>query len=67
VLARVSRLLAEGSVVTCTGRTLAMPSASILLHGDTPGAVALAQAIRAAVTASGVRVVPLSRRRAFAT
>jgi UPF0271 protein len=67
VLARISRLLAEGTVITQTGRTLAMPSAAILLHGDTQGAVALARAIRATVTASGARIVPLSRQPAFAT
>jgi UPF0271 protein len=66
VLARISRLLADGSVVTCTGRTLAMPSAAILLHGDTPGAVALAQAIRATAVASGARIVPLTRQHGLA-
>ena len=60
-LSLLPQLLAEGSVVTCTGRTLAMPSASILLHGDTPGAVALAQAIRAAVTDLGMTIRPSCR------
>ena len=61
VLARVQRLLIEGTVVTHSGKQLAMPARSILLHGDTPGAVALAQTIRDAITAAGGRIVPISR------
>ena len=34
---------------------------SILVHGDTPGAVALARAIRREIEAAGGRVVPVSR------
>ena len=34
---------------------------SILLHGDTPGAVALAKMVRNAIERDGGRVVPLSR------
>ena len=34
---------------------------SILLHGDTPGAVALARTVRRAIEGAGGRVVPVSR------
>jgi UPF0271 protein len=34
---------------------------SILLHGDTPGAVALGRALRARVEAAGWTVTPVSR------
>jgi len=61
VLERVRRLLADGTVITYSGRTLAMSARSILLHGDTPGAVALARAIRSEIIASGSRIVPISR------
>ncbi len=61
VMERVGRLLAEGTVTTYSGSMLAMPSASILLHGDTAGAVTLARGIRAAVEAAGAVVTPLSR------
>jgi UPF0271 protein len=61
VLARVRRLLAEGCVVTHSGRTLAMRPRSILLHGDTPGAVALARTVRREIEAGGGRIVPISR------
>ena len=64
VLARVRRLLDEGSVVTHSGKTLAMRAHSILLHGDTPGAVALAATLRREIEAGGGRIVPISRQRA---
>jgi len=61
VPARVRRLLDGGTVVTCSGKTLAMPARSILLHGDTPGAVALARTIRREIEAGGGRIVPISK------
>jgi UPF0271 protein len=61
VLDRVRRLLATGEVVTYSGRAIPMPVSSILLHGDTSGAVTLARTVRAEIEASGARIVPLSR------
>jgi UPF0271 protein len=61
VLTRVRRLLSAGEVVTYSGRAIPMPVSSILLHGDTPGAVALARTVRTEIEASGARIVPLSR------
>jgi UPF0271 protein len=60
VLARVRQLLQLGTVTTYSGATLAMRARSILLHGDTPGAVELARTIRAEIERSGGRVVPIS-------
>jgi UPF0271 protein len=64
VLARVRRLLRDGTILTYSGKALAMPVRSILVHGDTPGAVALAHTIRREVEASGGRIVPISRQMA---
>ncbi len=61
VLARVRRLLQDGTILTHSGKPLAMPVRSILVHGDTPGAVALAHTIRREVEASGGRIVPISQ------
>jgi UPF0271 protein len=61
VLDRVSRLLEEGVVETVEGDLLPLRPESILVHGDTPGAVALARAIRARVEAAGWTVTPLPR------
>lgn len=61
VLARVRRLLAEGTVLTHDGQVIEARPRSILVHGDTPGALALARAIRQAVHDAGGRIVPISR------
>ena len=61
VLARVRRLLDDGTILSYSGKALAMPARSILVHGDTPGAVALAQTIRREIEAGGGRIVPISR------
>lgn len=63
VLARVRQLLEEGTVTSSTGRKIPMRVHSILLHGDTPGAVELARAVRGVVEQAG-RVVPISRQSA---
>ena len=61
VLHRVRRLLADGTVISYSGKPLAMNARSILLHGDTPGAVALARTIRSEIESTGGRIVPISR------
>jgi len=60
VLERILRLLREGCVITASGARLPTQARSILVHGDTPGAVDLARAIRAAILAEGGAVMPLS-------
>jgi UPF0271 protein len=61
VLARVRQLIEDGTVTTIAGNTLRMSVQSILLHGDTPGAVDLARTVRGAIETAGGRVVPVSR------
>lgn len=61
VIARVRRLLTHGTVVTHGGAVIPMPCTSILLHGDTPGALQLGQAVRQAVLDAGRALVPLSK------
>lgn len=61
VLARVRKLLRTGTVTTYSGGTLPMRARSILVHGDTPGAVQLARTIRAEIESCGGRIVPISR------
>lgn len=60
VLARVRQLLEEGTVTSYSGKKIPMRAHSILLHGDTPGAVELARAVRGVVEQAG-RVVPISK------
>jgi UPF0271 protein len=47
----------RGTVVAADGSEIAVPAASICLHGDTPGAVAIARAVRTALEDAGVAVV----------
>lgn len=61
VLARVRQLLDTGMVTTFSGAQIPVAARSILVHGDTAGAVALAQTIRHEIEAHGGRVVPISR------
>lgn len=60
VLARVARVLADGTIETIEGETLKIGVNSILVHSDTLGAVAMAQAIRKQIIAVGVELCPLS-------
>jgi UPF0271 protein len=58
---RVEQLLGDGTLTSISGRTLRMDIDSILVHSDTPGAVALARQIRQSIVASGGVIVPISR------
>ena len=60
VVARVQRLLAGGGVETIDGETLHVKVQSILVHSDTPDALAMANAIRDAIAATEGAVAPLS-------
>ena len=61
VLARVRRMLTEGVVKTYSGKDLAMRPRSILVHGDTAGAVNLARLLRREIEQAGGRIVAVSR------
>jgi len=61
VLERVRLMLTQGVVITHGGEPLQMRPGSILLHGDTAGAVALAGMIRREIEAGGGEIVPVSR------
>ncbi|MEU5695523.1 5-oxoprolinase subunit PxpA [Actinosynnema sp. NPDC020468] len=55
VVAHVLRLALEGEVVAVDGTVLRVEVDSVCLHGDTPGAVAHARAVRDALVVNGVR------------
>jgi UPF0271 protein len=60
VARRAVRMAVEGTVVAVDGSTVRADVASICVHGDTPGAVGLARAVRAALTGAGVELVPFA-------
>ena len=56
VAERAVRLAAEGVVLAVDGTVVATDAVSLCLHGDSPGAVTMARAVRAALDAEGVAV-----------
>jgi 5-oxoprolinase (ATP-hydrolysing) subunit A len=56
VAARVLRMVQAGAVETITGKQLQVPIETICVHGDTPGALAMAAEIRSTLEAAGVAV-----------
>lgn len=56
IAARVLRMAEEGAVFTLSGRRIAVPIDTVCVHGDTPGAVAAARAVRASLEAAGFSV-----------
>jgi UPF0271 protein len=58
---RVVAMVRSGSVEMVTGERVAVDIASICVHGDTPGAVAIARSVRAGLEAAGIRLAPFVR------
>lgn len=56
VAARAVRLVRDGTVEAVDGTPVRVEAASLCVHGDSPGAVAMAQAVRAALEADGIEV-----------
>ncbi len=54
VAARVVRMVTAGEVVAVDGSVVPVAAESVCVHGDTPGAVAMARAVRDALEAAGV-------------
>ena len=56
VAARAIRLVREGVVEAVDGAPVLVDAASLCVHGDSPDAVAMARAVRAALDAAGIEV-----------
>ena len=61
VARRVVRLVTEAEVVAVDGSVVAVDAASVCVHGDSPGAVTMARAVRAALDAAGVAIAAFAR------
>ncbi len=59
VAKRAVRMVTEGSVRSVGGRTIPVQCDTVLLHGDSPDAVAVARAVREQLMAAGVLLTPL--------
>jgi UPF0271 protein len=57
---RVGRIVTEGQVASIDGNDVGVTCDTLLLHGDNPGAVALATRVRAELDRRGVQIVSLA-------
>jgi UPF0271 protein len=57
--AQAVQIARDGRVIAYDGSPIAVRAATLCIHGDTPNAPAIAQAVRAALEAAGVAVRPL--------
>ncbi|MET3564991.1 UPF0271 protein [Leifsonia sp. 563] len=60
IAARAVRMVTEGRVVAADGTDIPVGVDSLCVHGDTPGAVAMALAVRDALAEAGVSVEPFA-------
>lgn len=60
VAARVLRMVQSGAVETIEGTQLPMEIGSICVHGDSPGAIQMAAAIRQRLTGAGIAIRPFA-------
>ena len=56
---QAARIAREGCAVASDGSRVRIDAETICLHGDTPGAVSLARAIRDRLESSGIAIAPL--------
>lgn len=60
VVDRCLRLATAREVVAVDGTVVPVDAGSLCLHGDTPGAVSMARAVRSALTVAGVGLAPFA-------
>jgi UPF0271 protein len=58
---RVLRMVNDQAVVSVTGKVIKMPVDTICVHGDTPGAVAIARQVREMLEKNGHRLAPFDK------
>lgn len=56
---RIATMLKESAIITASGKRIPSRIDTICVHGDTPGAVAMARELRGALEREGVRVAGL--------
>jgi UPF0271 protein len=60
VAARMVKLVTQGTLTAADGTEVKIAADSICVHGDTPGAVAMARAVRERLSTAGVRLEPFA-------
>ena len=61
VVERSLRMVTEGKATAITGEQIDVQADSLCLHGDTPGAVEMAAALKRELEAADVEILPLAR------
>ena len=61
IVERSIKLATEGKVIAVDGTEIEFSADSICLHGDTPGAVETAAAVRGALEDAGVKITPMAK------
>ena len=61
VAARMVRLATEARITAVDGTEIEVQADSICTHGDSPGAVDMARAVRTALTGAGIEIAPFVR------
>ena len=61
-LDQVLEMVVNGHIPTTGGKRLPVRAETLCVHGDTPGAVAIARALRAALQENHVRIAPFNQR-----
>lgn len=57
---RVLRMAQDGAVVSVSGKVIKMRTDTVCIHGDTPGAVAIAKDVRSKLEQAGIVVAPFA-------
>ncbi len=60
VAARVLAMVEARAIVSVSGKKLALGIDTVCIHGDSPGAVAMAQAVRRTLLGAGVKIAPFA-------
>jgi UPF0271 protein len=60
VAARVLAMVEARAIVSVSGKKLALGIDTVCIHGDSPGAVARAQAVRRTLAGAGVKIAPFA-------
>jgi UPF0271 protein len=54
-------MVQDGEVVSVSGKRIKMRTDTVCIHGDTPGAVEIARALRKALADASIAVAPFKR------
>ena len=60
---RVVRMVQDGAVISVTGKVIKMRTDTVCIHGDTPGSVNIARAVKQALKDAGIDVAPFKTAR----